>query len=75
MFIFAKTINGMSVMTRKDIEIEVCAYSVESCRNALAAGADRVELCAGMWDGGVTPSEAREIDPRWNELKKILDNN
>ena len=21
------------------------------------------------------PSEAREIDPRWNELKKILDNN
>ena len=37
MFIFAKTINGMSVMTRKDIEIEVCAYSVESCRNALAA--------------------------------------
>lgn len=56
MFIFAKTINGMSVMTRKDIEIEVCAYSVESCRNALAAGADRVELCAGMWDGGVTPS-------------------
>ena len=43
-------------MAKKDIEIEVCAYSVESCRNAREAGADRVELCAGMWDGGLTPS-------------------
>ena len=47
-------------------EVEVCAYSIESCRAALAAGANRVELCAAMYDGGTTPSAgaiqmAREI--------------
>lgn len=41
---------------KENIEVEVCVYSVESCRNAREAGADRVELCAGMWDGGLTPS-------------------
>lgn len=47
-------------------EIEVCAYSLESCRAAKEAGANRVELCTGMYDGGTTPSAgmicmAREI--------------
>lgn len=37
------------------MEIEVCAYSLESCLAAQEAGADRVELCAGMYDGGTTP--------------------
>ncbi len=41
---------------REDFRIEVCANSVNSVLAAKAAGADRVELCAGMPEGGTTPS-------------------
>lgn len=41
---------------KKNIEVEVCAFSLESCVNAQVAGANRVELCTGMYDGGTTPS-------------------
>lgn len=36
--------------------IEVCTYSLESCLTAQRAGANRVELCGGMAEGGTTPS-------------------
>ena len=36
--------------------IEVCANSARSCVEAEAGGARRVELCAGIPDGGTTPS-------------------
>lgn len=43
-------------MDRKNFKIEICANSAESVRAAVAAGADRIELCAGMPEGGTTPS-------------------
>lgn len=36
--------------------VEVCANGVESCLASQQGGADRVELCAGIPEGGTTPS-------------------
>ena len=36
--------------------IEICANSARSCVEAEAGGAQRVELCAGIPEGGTTPS-------------------
>ena len=40
----------------KSIKIEVCAFSLESCLAAEKGGANRLELCGSMYEGGTTPS-------------------
>jgi len=42
-------------MTQKRV-IEICANSAQSCVEAEKGGAKRVELCAGIPEGGTTPS-------------------
>ena len=45
-------------------KLEICCYSVLSCQNAQLGGADRIELCAGMPEGGTTPT--------YGTLKSVL---
>ena len=43
-------------MLRKDFEIEVCAGNIESVIAADKGGANRIELCDNISEGGTTPS-------------------
>lgn len=52
-------------MNRSDFKIEICTNSVESVIAATRAGADRIELCAGMPEGGTTPS--------YGEISRVRD--
>lgn len=36
--------------------LEICCYSVDCAQVAEKAGADRIELCCGQSEGGITPS-------------------
>lgn len=38
------------------MKLEICCYSVHDALVAAAHGADRIELCSGRSDGGLTPS-------------------
>ncbi len=42
----------------KRFEIEVCVSSLEMAMEAEKGGADRIELCANLLEGGTTPSPA-----------------
>lgn len=39
-------------------ELEICAETVQACEAAVAGGADRIEICTALDDGGLTPSHA-----------------
>ena len=47
-------------------KFEICANSVASCIAAQEGGADRVELCAGIPEGGTTPSYGMILNARKN---------
>jgi len=41
-----------------EIVFELCAEQIDACLAAREGGADRIELCSGLSEGGLTPSHA-----------------
>ena len=50
--------------SKMDYKVEICANSVASCIEAEKGGAYRVELCAGIPEGGTTPSYGETVVAR-----------
>lgn len=48
----------------KNYKIEICINSVQSAIEAEKGGADRVELCSNMFEGGTTPSYGDIVEAR-----------
>ena len=59
-------------MIRSDFEIEVCANSLDSVIASDNAGADRVELCDNILEGGTTPSAGLIYSAKLNSSIKIF---
>lgn len=51
-------------MNNSKIKVEICAHTLTSALTAQEGGADRIELCAAIEVGGVTPSAATIIEAR-----------
>lgn len=45
-------------MHKKNILLEICVFNITDMVTAVASGADRIELCASYFEGGITPSHA-----------------
>src|SRR6266702_2822235 len=57
--------DGTSPGTR--IQFELCAETMQACLVARDGGADRIELCSALSEGGLTPSHALIHRARFGE--------
>lgn len=47
-----------SIFNKKNMLLEIACFSLEAAIIAEESGADRIELCSGPLEGGLTPSIA-----------------